>query len=187
MFSVLCIGTLFLLSSCAPVVVGTAAVGAYKGATDERSTGTMVDDSIISTKIKTGLISEEQVKARHIDVDVIDGVVYLIGVIESNTQKRLAEQIASQVDGVKRVENQLVIGKTSPGQALDDMMLASRIKTELFKRKEIKILNIDVDVHNYVVTVSGITQTAEEKEIILTIARQKAGTSNVVDNLTVKN
>ena len=83
-----------ILSGCGAAVVGGAAYGGYKGATDERSIGTMVDDSVISTTVKSKMIADEFVKARYIDVDVLNGVVYLIGVVESSSQKRMAADIA---------------------------------------------------------------------------------------------
>ncbi len=43
--------SLFLFSSCGPALVGTAAVGTYKGATDTRTVGSMLDDSVLSTKV----------------------------------------------------------------------------------------------------------------------------------------
>ena len=49
-------------SGCAPVVVGGAATGAYKTGTDERTMGTMVDDSTISSKVKMRLINASDVK-----------------------------------------------------------------------------------------------------------------------------
>jgi len=100
-----------IFAGCGAAVVGGAAYGGYKGATDERSVGTIMDDSILSTKIKTKMIGDEFVKARNIDVDVLNGVVYLIGVVESSSQKRMAEGIARGVEGVRHVENQLLVGK----------------------------------------------------------------------------
>lgn len=175
------------LHSCAPVVVGTAAVGAYKGATDERSSGTILDDSILSTKVKTRLIGDESVKARNIDVDVFNSVVYLIGVVESDSQRRRASDIAKGVDGVSRVENQLMIGQTSAGQMFDDLMLYSKIKTDLIRHPDIKSLNIDVDVNNNVITLSGITKSLKEKQMVVSIARNRSGSAKIIDNLVVQN
>ena len=61
--SVLIMGFLFV--GCVPAVVGGSAYGGYKASTDKRSLGTMMDDSIISTKIKTKMIRDEFVKARN--------------------------------------------------------------------------------------------------------------------------
>jgi hyperosmotically inducible protein len=174
------------LTSCAPLVVGTAAVGTYKGVTDERSSGTMLDDSVLATKIKTRLINEKSVKARHIDVDVYNSVVYLIGVVESEQQRKTASDIAKGVGGVSMVSNQLVIGRTSVGQSFDDLMLSSRIKTGLVRHPEVKSLNIDVDVNQNVITLTGITKTLAEKETIMAIARDHSGSAKITDNIRIQ-
>ena len=154
----------FIFAGCGAAVVGGAAYGGHKGATDERSIGTMMDDSVISTTIKTKMIADEFVKARHIDVDVLNGVVYLIGVVESSYQRRMAADIARGVEGVRRIENQLLVGKTSVGQILDDTILTSKIRTELLKDPDIRSTNIDVDTNNNIITVTGIVKSQKEKE-----------------------
>ena len=119
-----------IFGGCGAAVIGGATYGGYKGAVDKRTIGTIVDDSVISTTVKSKMIADEFVKARHIDVDVLNGVVFLIGVVESESQKRMAADIARGVDGVRLVENQLLVGKTSAGQALNDTILTSKIKTQ---------------------------------------------------------
>lgn len=177
----------FLLAGCGAAVIGGAAYGGYRGATDRRSIGTMLDDSIISTTIKTKMISDEFVKARHIDVDVLNGVVFLIGVVESASQKRMAADIARGVDGVKRVENQLLIGKTSVGQILNDTILTSKIRTELLKDPDIRSTNIDIDTNNNVITITGIVQSQYEKDKTLYLIQKVIGNRQIIDNLSIGN
>nr|NJM03342.1 BON domain-containing protein [Desulfobacula sp.] len=105
----------FVLSGCGPAVIGGAAYGGYKIAEDERSVGTILDDSMILTSVKSKLISDEFVKALYINVDVFNGVVFLIGTVESSSQKRMASDIARSVEGVRRVENKLIVSKNRDG------------------------------------------------------------------------
>jgi hyperosmotically inducible protein len=98
-----------MLSECGAAVIGGAAYGGYKVAEDERSIGTMVDDSVILTTVKSKMIADEFVKARHINVDVSHGVVYLTGTVDNASQKRMAADITRSVEGVKRVENKLIV------------------------------------------------------------------------------
>lgn len=178
---------LFVLSGCGAAIVGGAAYGGYKGVTDKRSVGTMVDDSIISSTIKTKMIADEFVKARNIDVDVLNGIVYLLGVVESASQKRMAADVARGVEGVRGIENQLVVGKTTAGQILNDTVLTSKIKTRLLREPDITSTNVDVDTYNNVVSLTGIIKSSREKNKILNIVRQVAGNRQIVDNLSVGN
>ena len=172
---------------CAPAVLGTAAVGTYKGVTDKRTTGTMLDDSIITAKVKSKLIASKQVSARHIDVDTLKGVVYLSGVVKTAFQKKEVNKITNDVPGVTGIQNQLAIGSKSAGQIFDDMILGSRIRVKLLKQPGIRSLNIDVDVNRGVVTLTGIVDSVRHKTKILDIARKYPETRSIIDNLKVLN
>ena len=185
LFTVLIMSSMF--SGCAPAILGGAAYGGYKGATDERSVGTIMDDSILSTKIKTKMIGDEFVKARNIDVDVLNGVVYLIGVVESSSQKRMAAGIARGVEGVRHVENQLLVGKTSIGQGFEDTMLTSKIRAKLLQDPDIRSTNIDVDTNNNVITLTGIVKTDKERNRVLYVVQEVADKRQIVNNLSVSN
>lgn len=76
-----------------------------------RSTGTYVDDKVIASKVKTELISNEETKARDINVEVYQGVVQLSGFVETERDKKLAGDVARRVEGVVDVKNDLIVRK----------------------------------------------------------------------------
>lgn len=69
--------------------------------------GTSIDDDTITAKVKTALIGNPVTKAREIKVTTSHGVVELSGFVDSNEQKDTAAQVASSVQGVKGVDNEL--------------------------------------------------------------------------------
>jgi hyperosmotically inducible protein len=71
--------------------------------------GQYVDDSTITTSVKAKLVADKVVNVTRIDVDTTNRVVSLNGVVESPEQKTRAEQLAMQVGGVRRVDNNLQI------------------------------------------------------------------------------
>jgi hyperosmotically inducible protein len=73
------------------------------------STGEEITDATITAKVKAALISDTVVKARDIDVDTIDGVVTLTGIVETDSEKRQAETLARGCEGVRAVRNQLEV------------------------------------------------------------------------------
>ncbi len=73
-----------------------------------RSFSTIMDDSIILARIKTRMISDDFVQGP-IDVDVYNGVAYLKGMVETDSQKRMTADLTRGVEGVIRVENQLLV------------------------------------------------------------------------------
>jgi osmotically-inducible protein OsmY len=64
-------------------------------------------DAWIATRIQSKYFLDQDVKGRMIDVSVVDGVVTLTGSVESDAQKKTAEQIAGETDGVTEVKNDL--------------------------------------------------------------------------------
>jgi hyperosmotically inducible protein len=80
--------------------------------TAERKTGEAgkaIDDASVTAKVKSALITEPDLKARDIDVDTTDGVVTLQGTAETAESRQKAAQVASNIEGVKAVKNQIVV------------------------------------------------------------------------------
>jgi hyperosmotically inducible periplasmic protein len=76
----------------------------------ERTVGTWVDDVLISSKVKSKLIANTEIKAGDIDVGSSKGVVTLLGRVSSESIKSAAERIARGTKGVKDVHNELLVG-----------------------------------------------------------------------------
>lgn len=79
------------------------------GTATRASTGEMIDDSVITAKVKTELIRDEFVKARDVNVDTFRGTVQLSGFVERDEQKARAAEIARQVTGVRDVVNNITV------------------------------------------------------------------------------
>ena len=74
-----------------------------------QSAGQNVDDTTISASVKSKLVADRAANLTRVDVDTTNRVVALNGVVESAEQKRRAEELARQVDGVRRVDNNLQV------------------------------------------------------------------------------
>ncbi|MBI2952690.1 MAG: BON domain-containing protein [Chloroflexi bacterium] len=66
------------------------------------------DDSTIKSDIESALFYDNMVNSYQVKVDVKDGVVTLAGTVDSEEEKRLAEEDVKAVPGVLQVTNQLV-------------------------------------------------------------------------------
>jgi hyperosmotically inducible periplasmic protein len=84
-----------------------AAEDAYHGT--ERA----AKDTAITTEIKTALARDKNVASSGIHVDTIAGVVTLKGSVSSREVAQHAAQVAEQIDGVKSVNNQLMVSSSS--------------------------------------------------------------------------
>jgi osmotically-inducible protein OsmY len=77
--------------------------------------GDSLDDAWVHSKIVAKLIGNTVTPERKINVDVDNGVVTLRGTVDTAEARTEAERVAVETDGVKRVNNQLKVSKTTRG------------------------------------------------------------------------
>ena len=74
-----------------------------------KTAGETVSDASISTAVQSKLTADRVSNFTRVDVDTERGIVNLSGVVQSAEQKARASELARQVNGVKRVNNNLQI------------------------------------------------------------------------------
>lgn len=79
------------------------------GSETQESTGEYIDDTWITTKVKTELVKSDVVKSREVNVETFKGVVQLSGFVTSREAMDEAVQIASNIKGVQSVKNDMTI------------------------------------------------------------------------------
>lgn len=73
--------------------------------------GSVLDDTVITTKVKTALLADSDVKGLDVNVDTSKAVVTLSGAVNNQAQIDRAGKLATDVPGVKSVNNNLTIKK----------------------------------------------------------------------------
>ena len=76
-----------------------------------KTAGQNVDDAALTTAVKTKLAADKLSSLTRVDVDTNNGTVSLNGVVESSDQRARAQELASQVNGVNRVINNIQVQK----------------------------------------------------------------------------
>jgi len=71
--------------------------------------GQQIDDATITASVKSKLAIEADTAAHNIDVDTNSGVVTLTGEVDTAEERRKAETIARNTNGVSRVNNLLTV------------------------------------------------------------------------------
>jgi hyperosmotically inducible protein len=77
--------------------------------TSERGAGVVIDDAVITAKVKSSLLADSGTHGLKIDVDTRKGVVQLNGFVASETERTLAQNLAAKIEGVSSVENKLTV------------------------------------------------------------------------------
>lgn len=74
-----------------------------------RPVGVALDDTLISTRVKTALAGDPEVKARDVQVETFRGTVQLSGFVDSREDIQRAIDIAKRVEGVQDVQNKMTV------------------------------------------------------------------------------
>lgn len=82
-------------------------------ASGQSSMGDVIDDSTITTRVKTRFAESKDVAATRISVETLKGVVQLSGFAVSEAERVRAAQIAAAVPGVKQVQNSITVKPAS--------------------------------------------------------------------------
>ncbi len=86
-----------------------ATLGACTSTRTHESTGQYVDDSVITTKVKALLAADDFLKSFQIGVKTYKGTVQLSGFVDSRQAADKAGEIARGVEGVRSVQNDLIV------------------------------------------------------------------------------
>ena len=97
------------ISVAAIVLASMLAITACAQTSTNESTGAYVDNSAITGKVKTAILSDPALKVMQIDVTTYKNVVQLSGFVDSPQMVERAGTVAKQVNGVTSVQNNLIV------------------------------------------------------------------------------
>ncbi len=146
---------------------------------------TRQEDSGVTSMIEAALEANDKVNAKQVEVQTREGVVYLVGVVKTEEARREAGRIAWRTEGVRGLENDLTVGERTVGGWVDDVMISSKVKSQLIRNSEIRASDIDVSSSQGVVTLIGRVSSKEIKANADRIARGTKGVESVNNELLV--
>jgi hyperosmotically inducible protein len=151
--------------------------------------GTEIDDATITTKVKTALLTDSSVKGLDIKVETRKGEVQLSGYVDSQQQIDKAVAIAKGIEGVKNVNNEMMVkgGEASVGEKIDDSIITTKVKAALTRDDRIKnSTDIAVETQEGEVQLSGHANDQAQMDRAVEIARGVEGVKNVVNKMSTK-
>lgn len=181
---------LFLtVSLAAALAVGCSkAVEAPPAVVPEITLGTQVDDTVITSGVRSALMSDDLVKSLDLQVETRKGVVQLSGFVDSQGQIDQAVAVARSVAGVTDIENSVTLkgAPTTVGEKIDDTVVTTRVKTALLADADIKSFDISVLTFNGEVQLSGFVNNQGQIDQAARIAGATEGATSVKNGLMVK-
>ena len=157
-----------------------AMVSACSSTRTQQSAGEVIDDSVLTSKVKVALIDDPATKAGQINVETFRGVVQLGGFVDNAQAKEQATKVARSVTGVKEVRNDLRVStpQATAGQVIDDATVTASVKAMLAEESATKAHQINVETQKGVVQLTGFVDS--------TAARTRAGElARFVDGVAV--
>ena len=158
------------------------------GAPEAKTTvGTTIDDSAITTKVKSALLADADVKGLDIKVETNKGEVQLSGFVDTQAQIDRAVSVAKGVEGVKNVDNKMSLKTpTTVGEKIDDGIITTKVKGALVAESGIDSGDIAVVTRDGVVQLSGFVKDQSQIDRATQVARATEGVKDVMNELSVK-
>lgn len=159
------------LSGCAPLVLGTAAGGAFM-ATDRRTSGTQVEDQTIELKAGNRLRDVVSEKG-HVNANAYNRLLLLTGEVPTEAERAAAEQAVQGIENLNGVINEIaVMPASSISTRGNDIVLATKVRATLVDAPDLVSNAYKVVVERGEVYMMGMVTEREAKrasELIATI------------------
>ena len=154
----------------------------------KRNPGGVMNDLWITSAAKMKLAGDSRTPATEINVDTMDGVVTLFGMVPTPEAKSAAVEIVQGVSGVKKVENKLEIVTAQRQDAVQarDEEVQENVKKTLKDRGDQENASIGVEVSNGVVRLTGKVPSWERSLSAVYAARSVQGVRSVRNDMTVE-
>ena len=170
------------LSSCTAILTETTGDQGIEENPAERTTGAMIEDEIIETKVAVNMRSQEPAfKKSNFSVISHNGVVLLVGQVDSDFLRARATEIASEASAkIKRIHNELeVAGKTGFLSRSNDAWIATKIRTLMLTDNDVPASQVKVITENGAVYLMGLVSQSEGNSAA-NLARNVSGVAKVV-------
>jgi len=167
-----------------------------------------MDDAMLTARIKTRMAVDGRVSPTRVTVDTLKGNVTLSGEVPTQEEKIAAEDVASKVEGVSGVSNQIIVNPAVAGTWIpsgaelkrkaetavgnvgqgvkvgaENALLLGEVKTRLAAAG---FGSVGVDVDRGVVTLKGETSNERDRIAAEAITEKVNGVEKVDNQLTIK-
>lgn len=168
-----------LLSACAPLLIGGAAVGGALMYTDRRTSGAQVEDEAIEAKAYNRI--RQAIGDRgHVNVTSYNRLALLTGEVPSESDRAAVANAVAGVENLRSVTNEIaVMPNSSLTSRSSDAIVTSKVKATLFDAKDVQGNAFKVVTERGTVYLMGVV-TERELSRATELARSIGGVEKVV-------
>ena len=176
--------SLLALTACAAPGIVAGAATAGLAVAQERSIGTVIDDTAIELQIQHYLLQASDDLFIRVGIEVHEGRVLLTGVVPAPDDRVEAVRQAWQVNGVLEVINEVQVSdRAGITDYLRDVKITSQLRFKMLRDRDIFDVNYTVETVNGIVYLMGIARSRPELDKITTHARNIAGVQKVFSHV----
>ena len=173
-----------ILSGCAGVssqgIFGTG----VSIALDPRTVGTQIDDSIMQKNLTGKMVIKDKKYLISVKSKVLDGRIFLTGKVDNPEEKLQLTKMAWEIKGARSVRNDIKIKEEFNFQrSAKDILITSQLRTALIFNKNIKATNYQIDTYKKKIYVYGIALTSEEKDLVISEAKEILDVEDVIASI----
>lgn len=150
--------------------------------------GTEIDDTTVTTKVRSALFADPDIKSFDLKVETRKGTVQLSGFVDNQAQIDRAITATRGVEGVRSVENSISLkgGRATVGNAVDDSIITTKVKSALLADPNVKSFDIAVVTRKGEVQLSGFVNSQAQIDQAIAIARKVDGVTRVGNEMNIK-
>ena len=153
-------------------------------ALDPRTLGTQIDDSIMQKSLSARILAKDKKYFLSVKSKVLDGRIFITGKVDSPEEKLQITKIAWETKGARSVRNDIKIKKEfNFKQSAKDILITTQLRTALIVNKNIKATNYQIDTYKKIIYVYGIALTLEEKDLVISEAKEILDVENVIASI----
>ena len=173
-----------ILSGC----VGVSSQGIFGTgvsiALDPRTVGTQIDDSIMQKNLIGKMVIKDKKYLISVKSKVLDGRIFLTGKVDNPEEKLQLTKLAWEIKGARSVRNDIKIKEEFNFQrSAKDILITSQLRTALIFNKNIKATNYQIDTYKKKIYVYGIALTSEEKDLVISEAKEILDVEDVIASI----
>ena len=173
------------LIGCTGAFVGagaTASVAAF----EERTIGTVADDTKIAAQVRLAIMDRGPDYALKIGIEVFEGRVLLTGLVPTENMRAEAVQKSWSISGVKDVLNEIQISSGSLIGTARDAWISTQLTTRIAMDEKIYSINYVIETVGGVVYLLGIAQNQMELNRVIAHSRNLKYVKKVISHVRLK-
>ncbi len=173
-----------ILKGCVGVSSGGIFGTGVSIALDPRSVGTQIDDSIMQKNLSARILVKDKKYLLSVKTKVLDGKIFITGKVDNPEEKLQLTKLAWETKGVRSVRNDIKIKEEfNFKRSAKDILITSQLRTAFILNKNIKATNYQIDTYKKKIYVYGIALTLEEKDLVISEAKEIVDVEDVIASI----